>query len=100
MKVNAIHNFNLQTEEEFLSIQNQLRTELQINRVLNVEDVRRCAGVDIAYWEDEGASFGVCSIVIIDRDTGEVIERLGRRDRSHVPDLAPVSMKVKNQITE
>lgn len=37
-------------------------------------DIKLVAGVDVAYWEDEGMEWGVCSIIVMDYATKTVIE--------------------------
>ncbi len=41
----------------------------------NLEDIYNICGVDIAYWEKDNKTFGVCSIVVVDYINKTVIEK-------------------------
>nr|WP_266353314.1 endonuclease V [Gottschalkia acidurici] len=75
MKVNYIHDFNLKTEEELLKVQTSLKEKINLNKNVRLEDINICAGVDLAYWDEDEKSYGVCSIVVIDYKTNEVLEK-------------------------
>lgn len=88
MKINYLHNFNQKTEEEFLKIQNNLKKNINLVNKLNFKQIRICAGIDIAYWEKNGATFGACSIVVIDFETKSVLEKVYSVGKIEVPYVA------------
>lgn len=88
MKVNYIHDFNQRTEEEFLNIQNSLKEKINITNKIDLENIKICAGIDIAYWEKGNETFGACSIVIIDFKTKEVLEKVYSVGKINVPYVA------------
>ncbi|PID13872.1 endonuclease V [Sporosarcina sp. P34] len=56
------------------AIQTNLKEKIsKVNR-LTATDIQFIAGVDVAYWEDEGIEWGVCSIIVMDYATKAVIE--------------------------
>lgn len=107
MKVNYIHDFHQKTEEEFLKIQNSLKEKININNKIDLEEIKICAGIDIAYWEKDTETFGACSIVIIDFKTKEVLEKVHSVGKIEVPYVAgflafrelPLVLKAVENIT-
>ncbi len=47
--------------------------------------VKLCAGVDVAYWEEDGREWGVCSIVVVDYETRAVVEKTDSNGKVTVP---------------
>lgn len=88
MKVNYIHDFNQNTEEEFLGIQNRLKENINIHSKVDLKHIKVCAGIDIAYWEKNNETFGACSIVIIDFETKEILEKVYSVGKIFVPYVA------------
>ncbi|WP_271814561.1 endonuclease V [Clostridium beijerinckii] len=76
MEIKEIHSFEAKSEEEFINIQNSLKNRIKLINSFNTEDINFCAGVDLAYWEKDGEQYGVCSIIVIDYKTKEVIENV------------------------
>jgi deoxyribonuclease V len=76
MEIKEIHSFEAKSEEEFVDIQNSLKNKIRLLNDFKVKDIKFCAGVDLAYWEKEGEQYGVCSIIVIDYNTKEVIENV------------------------
>lgn len=70
-----IHSLNLESEKDFEYIQRKLATDISLENRINEEDIRYCAGVDIAYWQRDGIQYGACSIIVIDYNTKDVIEK-------------------------
>ncbi|MBZ9623188.1 endonuclease V [Clostridium sp. FP2] len=88
MKVNYVHDFNQKTEEEFLNIQNNLKEKINITNKIDLENIKVCAGIDIAYWEKNNETIGACSIVIIDFQTKKVLEKVQSVGKIEVPYIA------------
>lgn len=107
MKVNYIHNFEQKTEKEFLEVQNKLREKIDLNSTIDINIIKTVAGVDIAYWENNGKSYGACSIVIIDYASKKVLEKVEVYGEIKVPYIAgflafrelPLILKAVEKIT-
>ena len=73
-------------QEKFLKQQNELRSRINENDTFEMGDIRLIAGVDLAYWKDnDGNEQAVCCIVVIDRETHEVVEKKHFSGRIEVP---------------
>lgn len=62
--------------EEFKKEQQALLPKVQLRNVFPLEELRFVAGVDIAYWDANGKTYGTCCIVVIDFITHEVLEKV------------------------
>ena len=73
-------------EQEFLDIQNSLREKINLTDSFRTEDIKTVAGIDLAYWENDGQEYAVCCIVVIDYKTHAVLEKkaVPRKNRSPV----------------
>ena len=58
----------------FETEQNELSKKLVLRDSFIPSELKTCAGVDLAYWEEDGKERAVCCIVVIDMHTHEVIE--------------------------
>ena len=63
------------TEAECIAIQRQLAPLTVQRGPLTAWSVRTAAGVDIAYWQEGETERAVCCIVVIDCETGQVVEK-------------------------
>lgn len=72
MKIEDIHSLDSDLDK-FEIIQTSLSKRIN----LDVKDqvIKFCAGVDVAYWEEKGAEWGVCSIIVIDYETRTIVEK-------------------------
>ncbi|WOV87258.1 endonuclease V [Sporosarcina oncorhynchi] len=84
MKVHYIHQLPVKIEL-FKSIQESLSKKVDLTTTLNTNNFKYIAGVDIAYWLDEGIEWGICSIIIIDSVTLKVIEKAFSSGKVTVP---------------
>ncbi|KHD35361.1 endonuclease V [Clostridium acetobutylicum] len=75
MKTVNIHGFEASSKEEFQVIQNSLVKRIKLISDFKEEDIKLCAGVDLAYWTKGEKQYGVCCIIVIDYSTGEIIEK-------------------------
>lgn len=62
------------SEQECIRIQRELSPRIVQKNAVAPEDIRTVAGVDIAYWNENGAERAVCCIVVIDKSRA-VIEK-------------------------
>ncbi|UTR14853.1 endonuclease V [Salipaludibacillus sp. LMS25] len=62
--------------EEFINEQCALFPKIQLSNTFQLEEIRFVAGVDLAYWEVNGKTYGTCCIVVIDFSTHEVGEKV------------------------
>ena len=72
-------------EMEFEAIQNELQKQISLRDRIPVSEIRTVAGVDLAYWQQDGAEYAVCCIVVIDYTTHEVLEKQHSSGRIEVP---------------
>ena len=63
-------------QEKFLQQQNEFRNRIKTDDAFDVNEIRLIAGVDLAYWKNENdEEMAVCSIVVIDYNTHQIIEK-------------------------
>ena len=72
-------------EQEFLNIQNMLKAQISCQDSFELKNLKTVAGVDLAYWQENQQEYAVCCIVILDYQTGEIIEKQRFHDRISVP---------------
>ena len=72
-------------QEEFLKQQNELRDRIELVDKFEVKDVKRVAGIDLAYWKNDDEEYAVCCVVIIDADTHKVVEKKHCSGKIEVP---------------
>ena len=72
-------------QEEFLKQQNELRDRIELVDKFEIKDVKRVAGIDLAYWKNDDEEYAVCCVVIIDADTHKVIEKKHCNGKIEVP---------------
>ena len=70
---------------EFLPQQNELRDKIEPTDKFDMDSVKLIAGVDLAYWNKGDDEYAVCCIVVIDKDTHEVIEKQHYSGKIEVP---------------
>ena len=88
MKINFIHDFNMNSEEEFSKIQNELSKKISLKNQLNIEEIKTCAGVDLSYWVHNDKEYSGCSIVVVNYNTKEVLEKAysyGKVNEPYIP---------------
>ncbi|ARB38792.1 endonuclease V [Bacillus subtilis] len=85
MEIHQIHDFHLKDESDFVQTQQSLRNRINLSHTIHPNSINTCAGVDLAYWEQNGEPYGVCSIIVIDADTKEVIEKVHSMGKMSVP---------------
>lgn len=76
METKQIHKFDLETEKEFDLIQKNLCSQIFLTNKFNKSSIKLCAGVDLAYFKKEDIQYAVCSIVVIDYNTKELVEKV------------------------
>ena len=60
--------------ENWNAIQAELKEKICLANSMPATDIKFVAGVDVAYWEDDGIEWGVCSIIVMDYATKAVVE--------------------------
>lgn len=88
MQTKQIHNFNLKTEKEFDLIQQDLSSRIFLTNKFTESSIKLCSGVDLAYFEKGNIQYAVCSIVVIDYNTKEVVEKVSSSGIITVPYIA------------
>lgn len=76
MNIEKVHNFDINSEDEFSKIQNSLVPKIKLKNLFLLNEIKLCAGVDLAYWKKDDVEYGVCCIVVIDFETQEVVEKV------------------------
>ncbi|MEN1936511.1 endonuclease V [Paenibacillus sp. 102] len=67
---------NMKLVNEFINIQNELLSKVNLVNSFDISEIKTIAGVDLAYWDANKTTYGTCCIVIIDYSTKEVIEKV------------------------
>lgn len=70
---------------EYIRIQNGFSAMVRLTNDFKIEEIKRIAGVDIAYWEKKGIHYGTCSVVVIDFKTKIVIDHSTSNGEISVP---------------
>ena len=75
------------TEQECIQIQREPSPRIVQRSAIAPEEIRTAAGVDIAYWNENGAEHAVCCIVVIDRSRAVIEKRYsaGLVDFPYIP---------------
>ncbi|MCY8836131.1 endonuclease V [Bacillus atrophaeus] len=84
MKLKEEHNFDL-NKHDFLRLQLELKKRIDLSNKFSKKSIKTCAGVDLAYWEQDGEPYGVCSIIVLDAQTKVVIEKVHSAGKISVP---------------
>lgn len=84
MKIEDVHPLDVGIAQ-FKTIQTFLSTKISLINSWNDENINFCAGVDIAYWEDNEVVYGVCCIVVIDYETKMIVEKVSSVGKITVP---------------
>ncbi|MDQ0233154.1 deoxyribonuclease V [Metabacillus malikii] len=71
--------------EEFTTEQRALLPKVQLKNTFQIDKIQLVAGVDLAYWDVEGKTYGTCCIVVIDFSTHEVVEKVHSYGEITVP---------------
>ena len=72
-------------QEQFLKQQNELRDRISSVDKFEIGELKLIAGVDLAYWEQNGEEYAVCCIVVIDYETHAVVEKQHFSGKIEVP---------------
>jgi len=76
---------NNMTEQEYIKEQIELEKRIIRTNTVNPSQVKTVAGVDLAYWKNNGNEYAVCCIVVIDYDTFEILEKVYHKGIVNVP---------------
>lgn len=85
MDINYIHNFDLKTEAEFDYIQQNLKSKICLTNSFELDQIKLCAGIDIAYFTKQNIDYGVCSIIVVDYNTKAIIEKVSSYGKVETP---------------
>lgn len=66
-------------ESDLCREQQRLENLLSFENQLSINDVHTVAGVDFVYWNKDGQEYAICSIVVVDYDTHEIIEKVSSK---------------------
>lgn len=76
------------TESDFLNIQLFLQERIRLKFPISIDAVCQIAGVDLAYWMENGTEMAVCCIVVLDFQTKKVLEKVHLVRPVRVPYIA------------
>lgn len=82
--IQDVHPFS-NDHKKWNAIQSGLNEKIRLVNRTTASAMHLIAGVDVAYWEDDGMEWGVCSIVVIDYATKAVIEETTSKGMITVP---------------
>lgn len=72
-------------EENYITIQMQLKEKIDLENIIQINEIRLLAGIDLAYWKVEDTEYAVCCIVVIDYNTKQIVEKKYCVDKVSVP---------------
>lgn len=84
MKIDEIHPLKVGMEQ-FETIQNHFLKEISLENTMIDKSIKLCAGVDLAYWDEKGAEWGICSIIVINYETKEIVEKTYSTGKIAIP---------------
>lgn len=65
---------NIEKLNQWKKQQISLQSHLRSMNVIDFTDINALAGMDCAYWRQDGRDYGVCAYQIFIKETGEIIE--------------------------
>ncbi|PID23262.1 endonuclease V [Sporosarcina sp. P3] len=71
--IQDVHSLSID-QTKWQAIQIRLKEKITLVNRITATDIKFIAGVDVAYWEEAGVEWGVCSIIVIDYATKAVVE--------------------------
>lgn len=75
-------------KEKCIQIQKELADKIQIKNIIEKNEIKTIAGVDLAYWKKDDIEYAVCCIVIIEAGSLKVLEKvdfMGKVDFPYIP---------------
>lgn len=75
-------------KERYIQIQKELINKINMKNMFSRETIKKIAGVDLAYWEENNTEYAVCCIVIIDTVSLKILEKvdfMGKIDVPYIP---------------
>lgn len=84
MKINEIHALNIGMGQ-FKIIQNHFLKEISLKNTMIDKGIKLCAGVDLAYWNEDGTEWGICSIIVINYETRAIVEKSHSAGKVAIP---------------
>ena len=75
-------------KEKCIQIQRELIDKIQIKNIVEKDEIKTMAGVDLAYWKKDDIEYAVCCIVIIEVESLKVLEKvdfMGKVDFPYIP---------------
>lgn len=88
-RVDLMHNDEINDLlEKFKSEQKALLPKVQLKNNFQLENIRFIAGVDVAYFDMDGKTRGVCCIVVYDLIEKKIIEKVHSHGEIRIPYIA------------
>lgn len=72
------------SKEQAVALQEELKAQLVLENK-SLDQFNTVAGVDLAYWNQEGEEYAVCCIVVLDRESKQVLESRHAKGKITIP---------------
>lgn len=83
MDINYVHSLENLDIKKIKEHQDYLKHQINLTNKISIDDIKICAGVDVAYWNKDDKSYGACSIVLIDFKSKGVIKKFSSLGEVH-----------------
>lgn len=84
-KLLSVNEFSGLSERDCADIQNELAGLVVQRNRLELDQIKTAAGIDIAYWNGKDCEYAVCCVVVIDIESGRVVEKKSAWGKSVFP---------------
>lgn len=61
-------------EKRCIQVQCELQKKIILENKIDTSSVKTVAGIDLAYWKEENKEYAVCCIMVLNRESKQVIE--------------------------
>lgn len=72
-------------EKNYIDIQNQLSKKLILKNSFDLNDINNVVGIDLAYFQKQNKEYAVCSAVVVNYHTKDVVETVSVDGYIEVP---------------
>ena len=85
MEIHHAHSLDVVEIDQFNALQNSFSKKVSLKNSVCEHSIKYCAGVDVAYWEERGGERAVCSIIVIDYESKEIVEKTSSFGEINIP---------------
>lgn len=79
---------SVEYKKRCIQVQCELQKKIMLQNNIDILSVKTVAGIDLAYWKEENKEYAVCCIVVLNRESKQVVESKyawGRIDVPYIP---------------